>query len=162
MNPKPTRPAFDVLAPKKRAFADLQRDLHENMSEPAGSVNPELVEQVMNAAIDLIEGLEVAAATPRHVHGDRFDTYNQQHFAPGRDLIQQQYVAPREVAHHMTEVNVPGERMYRINDDLIIAMHGHFVFRPISRKLSTAVGEVDLSPQEAVRLLAYLKYDYNL
>ncbi|MBO0933893.1 hypothetical protein [Fibrella aquatilis] len=163
MNPKPNRPAFDVLAPKKQAFAELQRELAERIHISGTEADPELVERTMNAAIDLIEGLEVAAGTPKHIHGERYDTYNQQQLAPGRDLVQQQYVAPRQVIHHTTEVNVPpNDRMYKINEDLIIGMNGHFVFRPISRKLHTAVGEIDLSVTEAIRLLDFLKYDYQL
>ena len=153
------RSAQNVLSPKRQAFATMQHELAERLKEE--NVTQELIEQVMNSAVDLIEGLEVANGTAKHLHGDRYDVYNQQQIRPEGDFIHQQVVSPRQITHNNTEVNIATDRIYRVTADLIVSTNGQFVFRPVSQKLYAAGQTIDLSALECSRLLSFLHTDFN-
>lgn len=153
---------MDALLPKRQEFAAASQAVSEQMGE-LGRVTPEAIERAMNSAIELIEGLEVASATPKHVHtGNTFNDRSQHAYRAEGDFVQTKYEGPKQVVHHTTQVDVPSDKMYRLGEDLILSTSGRFVFRPISRKLFTAFGELDLSESETAKLLAYIKYDFSI
>ncbi|MCK8492927.1 hypothetical protein M0L20_13750 [Spirosoma sp. RP8] len=159
---KPQR--IDVLASKKMAFAQASSEAADifNQFRNQNSAQLATLERAFDQAVDLISSLDVQAQTPRHVHGDTMN-YNDR-----KEIYSEEYVHQKNdystghIVHNEVTVEQPSERMYKVSNDLVLSTSGQFVFRPQSKKLMTAAGPVDLSEQEASRLLSFLSFDFGL
>lgn len=161
-NKQPQR--IDVLASKKVAFAQLSTEaakiFEQHRNSPSTSL--ETLERAMEQAIDLIGSLEIQAHTPRHIHGDTV------HYTDKKEIHAEEYIGQHtdystgQVIRNEITVEQQPNPMYKVSADLIVAASGNFIFRPQSKKLLTAAGAIDLTEQEACRLLSLLSFDFGL
>ncbi|MFD2937068.1 hypothetical protein [Spirosoma flavum] len=147
---------------KKQAFSDLgkqvQSMLIDRRQKNGDSPSLRIIEEFGNIAVELLEQLEIIAATPKHTHGPTYRTDASDH-SQNPTYNQHEHFSQTT---YTPEVSVVQERVYRIGKDLIISTSGQFVFRPKSCLLLTAVGPIKLSKIESQALYDRMKFDYGL
>ncbi len=155
---------IDVLAARKAAFAQASSEAAQIFEQHRPAASPPLLklERAMDQAIELISALEIQTQTPRHVHGDTINhnTKNEVH-AEGY-IGQNTDYSTGQVIHNQVTVERQPHPMYKVSADLIVSSSGNFILRPQSKKLLTAAGAIDLTEQEACRLLSLLSFDFGL
>lgn len=161
-NKQPQR--LDVLASRKMAFAQASQEAAQifNQHRPNSTPALETLERALDQAVDLIGALEVQANTPRHVHGDTVHYTDKKEIHAEEHIGQYTDFSTGQVIRNEITVEQQPNPMYKVSADLIVAASGNFIFRPQSKKLMTAAGAIDLTEQEACRLLSLLSFDFGL
>ncbi|WP_128544064.1 hypothetical protein [Larkinella soli] len=154
----------NILEVRKANFAQSSAQLAGRLAELAlEPADTGLIERAINDAIDLIETLEVQAATPKHLHGDTHHYHNRREIQSEVYVAQKtEYTVNGSQVENTLSIEVGQDKLYRLSMDLIISSNGRLVIRPISKKLITAVGEIALNDGEVSRLLAFLKTDFGV
>ncbi|MFD1143015.1 hypothetical protein ACFQ4C_17950 [Larkinella insperata] len=155
----------DTLASRKAAFANSSGLVYEWAKTEDNAETVKLVAQAIDDAIDLISALEVKADTPRHQHqhGPTNNHYDRKEIQSNVYVANQtSYNVNGHALENSVHVEVGRDLFYKLSKDLIISSSGHMVIRPESKKLLTAVGEIDLSDTELSRLQSFLKTDFGV